>query len=216
MSRCDHPDNLHCQTALQPVSYEELPWSRDPESLALVPKSRCRAIGPTYRASIPSPIVNVKLELVPDLLDRLAELLTELVRFDTLQQARGCDLPALLLRGESAASSQIENLTSSVRNVALAEVCSDAPHNARLIAGNVAAMRTALSIWWADRGDYSCGSQVPHRPDGSELWGRVQDRIGLGGRHGLQSSWGAVCASSCRACLRVRRRPRDLCAAGRH
>ena len=23
MSRCDHPDNLHCQTALQPVSYEE-------------------------------------------------------------------------------------------------------------------------------------------------------------------------------------------------
>ena len=67
MSRCDHPDNLHCQTALQPVSYEEPPWSRDPESLALVPKSRCRAIGPTYRASIPSPIVNVKLELAPDL-----------------------------------------------------------------------------------------------------------------------------------------------------
>ena len=54
-------------------------------------------------------------------------------------------MPALLLRSESAASSQIENLTSSVRNVALAEVCSDAPHNARLIAGNVAAMRTALS-----------------------------------------------------------------------
>ena len=145
MSCRDHPDNLYCQMALQPVLYEELPWSRDPESVALVPKSRRRAIGSTYHASIPSPIVNVKLDLAPDLLDRLSELLVELVRFDTLQQARGYDLPALLLRSESAASSQIENLTSSVRNVALAEVCSDAPHNARLIAGNVAAMCTALS-----------------------------------------------------------------------
>lgn len=84
MSCRDHPDNLYCQTALQPVLYEELPWSRDPESVALVPKSRRRAIGSTYHASIPSPIVNVKLDLAPDLLDRLSELLVELVRFDTL------------------------------------------------------------------------------------------------------------------------------------
>ena len=52
MSCRDHPDNLYCQTALQPVLYEELPWSRDPESVALVPKSRRRAIGSTYHASI--------------------------------------------------------------------------------------------------------------------------------------------------------------------
>lgn len=145
MSRCDYPDGPYCHTALRPVSYEEPPWPRDPESLALVPKSRRRAIGPTYRAAIPSPVANVKPEFASDLLDRLTELLTGLVRFDTLQQAKGYDLPALLLRSESAASSQIENLTSSVRNVALAEVCADAPHNARLIAGNIAAMRTALS-----------------------------------------------------------------------
>ncbi len=129
---------------LQPVSYEDLPWSRDPESLALIPKSRRRAIGPTYRAAIPALIANLKFDLESDLLNRLTELLTELVRFDTLQCARGYDLPALLLRSESSASSQIENLTSSVRNVALAEVCADVPHNARLIAGNVSAMRTAL------------------------------------------------------------------------
>lgn len=145
MSCCDYPDDPHRYAVLRPVAYEELPWPRDPESLVLVPKSRRRAIGPTYRAAIPSPIANVRPELISDLLDRLAELLMELVRFDTLQQARGYDLPALLLRSESAASSQIENLASSVRNVALAEVCSDAPHNARLIAGNVAAMRTAFS-----------------------------------------------------------------------
>ena len=68
-----------------------------------------------------------------------------LSRFDEMQQQRGYDLPALLLRSESAASSQIENLTSSPRNIALAELTNDAPHNAQLIAGNIAAMREALS-----------------------------------------------------------------------
>lgn len=77
---------------------------------------------------------------------RVADLAGDLARFDTLQERRGFDLPALLLRSESAASSQIENLTSSVRNVALAELAPDAPHNAQLIAGNVAAMRAALTL----------------------------------------------------------------------
>lgn len=58
---------------------------------------------------------------------------------------RGYDLPALLLRSESSASSQIEHLTSSVRNVALAELADESPQNARLVAGNVAAMRKALA-----------------------------------------------------------------------
>lgn len=58
----------------------------------------------------------------------------------------GYNLPASLLRSESSASSQIENLTSSVRNVALAELSDDAPNNAVLIAGNVVAMRAALDV----------------------------------------------------------------------
>ena len=61
-----------------------------------------------------------------------------------MQAARQWELPALLLRSESSSSSQIERLTSSVRNVALAELSGKAPSNALLIAGNVAAMREAL------------------------------------------------------------------------
>lgn len=66
--------------------------------------------------------------------------------FDALQTQRGYNLPALLMRSESAVSSQIENLTSSVRNVALAEVSGDGPRGALLIMGNLEAMKTALSI----------------------------------------------------------------------
>jgi Fic family protein len=55
-------------------------------------------------------------------------------------------MPSLLLRSESAASSQIENLTSSARNIALAELSPSAPKNAQIIAGNIAAMRCALSL----------------------------------------------------------------------
>lgn len=67
-------------------------------------------------------------------------------RFDALQTQRGYNLPALLIRSESAVSSQIENLTSSVRNVALAEVSGDGPRNVLLIIGNLEAMKTAPSI----------------------------------------------------------------------
>lgn len=128
------------------ISHETLPWERSPEDLALIPKSRRRKIGSTYEAAVPLAIAKRTVSLPTELESRLAEVLVSLARFDAQQSARGYDLPALLLRSESSASSQIENLTSSVRNVALAELSETAPHNAQLIAGNVAAMRAALSL----------------------------------------------------------------------
>lgn len=135
------------QTQLQPVAFEDRPWRRDPSDLEGVPKSRRRAIGNVYKAAVPAQIAPVQISLPASLTERLSYLLADLARFDALQSSRGYDLPALLLRSESSASSQIEHLTSSVRNVALAEVAtSGVPHNARLIAGNVAAMRSALAL----------------------------------------------------------------------
>ena len=128
------------------VTYEELPWHVDPDMLAFVPKSRRCKIAATYQAAVPARIEGQQVELPPDIRARISALLVELARFDAAQVARNYDLPALLLRSESSASSQIENLTSSVRNVALAEVSDNAPHNALLIAGNIDAMRTALAL----------------------------------------------------------------------
>ena len=128
------------------VGYEELPWHVDPNERDLIPRSARRKISATYQASIPAVIVNLGTA-VPDATSaRIDDLLIRLARFDEAQAARGYDLPALLLRSESAASSQIEHLTSSVRNVALAELSNDAPANARIVQGNVAAMREALKL----------------------------------------------------------------------
>ena len=126
------------------ITYETCAWERDPDELALVPKSRRRKILPTYEAAVPARIAEACVSLTPGLLRRMAEVESAIVRFDQAQAAREYALPALLLRSESSSSSQIERLTSSVRSVALAELTDAAPANALLIADNVAAMREAL------------------------------------------------------------------------
>ena len=128
-----------------PISRETQQWMRDPDELVLLPKSARRRMLPTYEASIPHLIANRDVILSPQLTARVSDLLVSIARFDGEQMQRGYDLPALLLRSESSASSQIEHLTSSVRNVALAELADESPQNARLVAGNVAAMRKALA-----------------------------------------------------------------------
>lgn len=127
------------------ISYEKIPWDRNYDELLFIPKSRRRKITSSYEAAIPLEIAHRTVTLPVDLIEELGEVAAELARFDAKQEARGYKLPALLLRSESAASSQIENLTSSVRNVAAAEISPDAPRNAQIIAGNVAAMRKALA-----------------------------------------------------------------------
>ena len=136
------------------ITYETCAWERDPDELALVPKSRRRKILPTYEAAVPASIALLPVEIPAQLMRRVSEVEVFIARFDQAQAARDWPLPALLLRSESSSSSQIERLTSSVRNVALAELTDKAPANALLIAGNVAAMREALG----QSGDIGVGS----------------------------------------------------------
>jgi len=78
--------------------------------------------------------------------------------FDTHAAVRlGSDNPAIgpmaaiLLRTESASSSQIEHLTTSARQIALAEIDEGDRANAALVVGNVRAMEAAIAL--ADRLD---------------------------------------------------------------
>lgn len=130
----------------EPITYETLPWDRSSDELSLIPKSARRKITATYQAAIPLEIRDKEVTLPPELSARKNDLLVSLARFDAQQRGKGYNLPALLLRSESSASSQIENFTSSARNIALAEITEAAPHNAKLIAGNIAAMKEALSL----------------------------------------------------------------------
>lgn len=128
------------------VTYETAPWHFDPDALEGVSKSARRKIGSTYQAAVPSFIAEQEVTLPPGVETRIQEVLVLLGRFDGEQRAKGYQLPNLLLRSESSASSQIESLTSSARNVALAELSDSAPANARLVAGNIAAMNRALDL----------------------------------------------------------------------
>ncbi len=128
------------------IRFEELDWTFDPDILPFISKTQRRKINSTYMAALPLFIAERDVEIPPSLSARISDLLINLARFDAEQGARGYNLPAMLLRSESSASSQIENLTSSARNVALAELSADAPHNAKLIANNIEAMRAALAF----------------------------------------------------------------------
>ena len=76
-----------------------------------------------------------------------------MTRFDAYARARlGLDSPALgpmsaiLLRTESASSSQIENLTAGARQIALAEIGQSTSTNAAIVTANVRTMEAALRL----------------------------------------------------------------------
>lgn len=163
------------------VGYETRDWERDIDELALIPKSRRRKILPTYEAAVPAAIAAESVDLSSSLLQRTAEVEVAITRFDQAQAARGYDLPALLLRSESSSSSQIERLTSSVRNVALAELSDKAPANARLIAGNVAAMRKALEARGPIDVDAMCAIHDTLMAGTRETPGLRDEQVWIGG-----------------------------------
>ncbi|WP_298578643.1 Fic family protein [uncultured Olegusella sp.] len=163
------------------ISYETCAWNRDYDELALIPKSRRRKILPTYEAAVPAPIAQQTVSLSPELERQVAEVEVEVARFDEAQNARNWNLPALLLRSESSSSSQIERLTSSVRNVALAELTKKAPANALLIAGNVAAMRRAVEQRGPVSIDSICTIHDKLMADTAEQQGLRNEQVWIGG-----------------------------------
>lgn len=130
---------------LSPIKYEELEWknTQDMKYISRVSKSK---ILPTYHSSLPNTISNLEVDLPHELDSALVDLMLNISKFDLIQAQKGLTFPSLLLRSESSASSQVENLTSSIRNITLDELSNKAPQNAQLIAANIHAMRTALEI----------------------------------------------------------------------
>lgn len=106
----------------------------------------------TYNAAVIPAVRDAVLTLPSDVAADLSEATTALVRFDErADQMLGAEsqlapMHAVLLRTESASSSQIEGLTASARRLALAELGEDAGANAQLVIGNVRAMDAALRL----------------------------------------------------------------------
>lgn len=98
-----------------------------------------------YRAAVPVELADLSLALSADTLSTSTDAASEVARFDAEMGGEIAPFSAVLLRSESAASSQIENLTASARAIAEAEIGERSRANASQILGNVAAMSAAVA-----------------------------------------------------------------------
>lgn len=126
------------------MRYESRPWSPlDPELYSR--RRRLRHSGP-YQAALVPEIASAELKVPQELLALLDEATQEIARFDAEAGATMAPFIAVLLRTESAASSQIENLTSSAKQLALAELGVARSRNAALVVANVRATEAAVRL----------------------------------------------------------------------
>lgn len=127
------------------LGHEELEWTSRYAEVG-VRAARRAALSERYRAAVPPMIAALPLVLDDELGILVDEAATALVRFDGELGARVAPFSSLLLRSEAAASSQIEHLTASARQVFTAEIGAPGKRNAREIVSNTRAMRTAVEL----------------------------------------------------------------------
>lgn len=145
-ARSDNGTALPPDASLWPaVDFEELPWrsSFPPELLS---RTQREQLGEPYRAAITPPIADLDVRL-PRATAAAAEEASVFIRdFDVEVGSDVAPFAAILLRSESASSSEIENLTSGAKQIALAELGEHAKRNATQIVGNVHAMQAAIAL----------------------------------------------------------------------
>ncbi|AND17355.1 Fic family protein [Rathayibacter tritici] len=165
-----------------PVHYETLAWaSKTPREL--LTRRQWEASRGEYQAAVPPLLAEVPVEISPAVVAEAADASALLTRFDAEVGFSLLPFASILLRSESASSSQIENLTSGARAIAETEIGERDSGNASLIVRNVRALQAALAL--ADRLDsrsvidLHAALLADHRP---ELTGRYRDeQVWIGG-----------------------------------
>lgn len=122
------------------------PWTSTEDGLLGSSRRQRRSEPATYAAAVVPSITGAELTLTGDLAAELDDATRLLTAFDSGGAGEVAPFAAVLLRSESAASSQIENLTSSARALAEAEIGEGDRANAALILGNVRTMQAALAL----------------------------------------------------------------------
>lgn len=130
--------------ACPPPGYEERPWRNVQDEYGSRTQRR-RAAG-EYLVAVPPFISGLEVYIDGELQALTEEAASELARFDAEVGQIAAPFASILLRTESASSSEIENLTSGARQIALAELGEHSSKNAQLIVGNVRAMQAALAL----------------------------------------------------------------------
>lgn len=138
------------QFGFGPLQYEELPWVAQVDLDTISRRERSK-IPVRYQAAIAPAIAAARLDMSSSQAAATEDAAAAISRFEahvtaTLGDSDLAPMQAVLLRSESAASSQIENLTVGARQLALAELGVRASPNAQLVVKNVAAMSAAIRL----------------------------------------------------------------------
>jgi Fic family protein len=128
------------------VSYHDVSWSVPPWQEGTLDVFTRIGLSKPYAAAI-TPAIATTTPVLPGELAALVERATvEVADFDRESAGLPVPMPAVLLRTESASSSQIEQLTSNARNLALSELGLAGKQNSALVAANTRAMAKALEV----------------------------------------------------------------------
>jgi Fic family protein len=128
-----------------PLDSEQHPWVTRFNSDDLTRAQRDRVRKPYSSAIVPQ-IAALSIDIPGDLANEIDEATQLLTRFDAEVGPGGLPFASILLRTESASSSEIENLTSGARAIAEAELGERETGNAAQIVRNVRTMEAALSL----------------------------------------------------------------------
>lgn len=128
----------------------EWPVPSPDEARQMSRRERLRSRGP-YAASVPAEIAGLDVTVAREVATEAAEAANALTRFDaSMASALGGDevspLAEVLLRTESASSSQIEQITAGAKALAMASIGESDRSNAALGAANAAAMEKAVAL----------------------------------------------------------------------
>lgn len=146
-SGAEAPLNLAANT-WPPVTFEQLAWRLPAEFEGHVDVFVRRRLESTpYDAAVPPEIADLDPEtgLSPTVRSAVSDALTTMALFDAETSNLPVPMPAVLLRTESASSSQIEQLTANSRNLALAMLGETSGPNAAEVAANARAMTKAIA-----------------------------------------------------------------------
>lgn len=126
------------------LGHESVPWDIHPGSGA--PRADRTALGRPFRAAIPPRISGLSPAPSPHVAAEAEDAVRALATFDRELGGEIAPFAMVLLRSESAASSQIENLSASARKIAEAELGASGSEHAQMIVANVQAMTSALDL----------------------------------------------------------------------
>ena len=127
------------------IAYEErrLPPLDNPDAY---PRQYVQDRKAPYLAAVVPPIADASFTLDPEVLAAADDATSAIVRFDAEHTQFPAPFAAVLLRSESASSSQIEQLTAGARAIAEAAIGERSEGNGPIVASNVRAMEAAVAL----------------------------------------------------------------------